>query len=110
MWKTFVTSLGTAIVAFLIAIVTVPTDFVVGRLKFALNRAEQRDERSARLSEEVSTYIFTAQIFREFFARDLDQETVKFTIKEYNDAITNLRAHEYVNRATIHRYWSEATA
>ncbi|HYI08117.1 MAG TPA: hypothetical protein VEK57_03510 [Thermoanaerobaculia bacterium] len=29
---------------------------------------------------------------------------------EYNSAIVNLRAHEYVNRETIRRYWSDQTA
>ena len=110
MLKTFVAAASTAIVTFLVAIITVPTDFVVGRLKFAMNRADQRDERYKVVSDEVSRYVFASQIFGEFFARDLDRGTAEATIKEYNDAIVALRTHEYAHRATIRKYWSDATA
>jgi hypothetical protein len=110
MLKASVAALSTALVTFLVAIVTIPTDYVAGRLKFAINRADQREDRYSKLSEEASRFIFAAQIFREFLARDLDRETVTSTISEYNTAIVNLRAHEYANRAMIRKYWSEETA
>jgi hypothetical protein len=110
MLKTFIAAASTAIVTFLVAIISIPTDFVVGRLKFAMNRADQRDERYKTVSDEVSRYVFAAQTFNEFFARDLDRATVEATIKEYNEAIVDLRTHEYAHRATISKYWPEATA
>lgn len=110
MWKIFTATLSAALVSFLIAVLAIPTDHVVGRLKFAINRADQRDDRSERLSEEVSRYVFAAQIMREFFARNLDAATVHSTIAAYNEAVVNLRAHEYANRAMIRKYWSDDTA
>jgi hypothetical protein len=108
-WKTFTAAATTAIVAFVVAIITIPTDFVVGRLKFAMNRADQRESRYKTVSDEVSRYVFAAQIFSEFFARDLDHTTVENTVKEYNDAVVELRTHEYAHRATIRKYWPDET-
>lgn len=100
-----------ALVTFLVAVITVPTDWVVGRFKFAINRADERQATYTALAKEVSTYVFEAHIFQEFFEQNItNRTTVGSSVESYNAAITALRSDQYATRAALGRYWSSADA
>ena len=111
MWKQIITAIATALVTFIVAVVTVPTEYIVGRLRFYVNRADLREDRYPKVATELSTYVFEAQNFQEYFRDNItNQETLKSEIGDYNRAISLVRADQYANRAMLLRYWGNSAA
>lgn len=92
----------------LVGVLTVFSGSIVESVKFQLNRADLRSERYQSLSTDLSNYVFSVEIFQEFFQENWTTlEALEGIIPRYNDAITNLRKNEYVYLQWLHQYWDE---
>lgn len=112
LWSKFVDSLtqqlGLFLVVALIGILTVFSDNLAARIKFALNRANLREDRYAALSSQLSGYIFDCELVQEDLTKGLTtMDDLTPIINNYNKDVTDLRRNEYANQALIARYWDD---
>jgi hypothetical protein len=106
-----ITGVATALVTFVVAVVTVPTDYIVGKLRFYANQGDLREVRYPKIATELSAYVFEAENFQEYFGDDItNPETLRTEIADYNRAISLVRADQYANRAIVLRYWGTDVA
>lgn len=79
---------------------------LVEQLKLRVSRAELRIKQYEEFAKDLSTFLFQAELQHEFLSADWatpkDHEEIT---KEYNAAITTLRAKELVYLAWAERYW-----
>ena len=92
---------------FLVAILTVFSDKIVGRIRFALNRADLRSKYYEQLALGLSTFVFYSDLFYlrqvrlESHFEDLD------AIRgQVNESFVTLKTNEYIYRSWVRRYWS----
>jgi hypothetical protein len=99
---------STYVVTAVFGILTVFSDHFAGNIKSALNRANDRGDRYAALSRQLSGYVFDCELVQEYLANGwTTRDGLVPVITDYNNDITNLRRDEYANRAMLTRYWSK---
>jgi hypothetical protein len=100
-------NLGTWLGAAIVALLTVFSDKIIGRIRFALNRADLRAKYFEELAIDLSTYLFFASLFHERYARGWtdDPDDLSAIGSEINGAVTTLRKKEYVYRSWVRKYW-----
>jgi len=70
-----------------------------------------REVRYPKIATELSSYVFEAENFQEYFRDDItNTETLRSEIADYNRAISLVRADQYANRAIVLRYWGKDVA
>jgi hypothetical protein len=112
LWSKFVDSftqqLGLFLIVALIGILTVFSDNLAARIKFALNRTNLREDRYAALSSQLSGYIFDCELVEEDLTKGwTTMNDLTPIINDYNKDLTDLRRNEYADRALIARYWDD---
>ncbi len=104
----FTQQIGVAMIAAVIGILSLFSDNLAERIKFALNRANARGDIYASLSNQLSGYIFDCELFEEHLANGwTTKDELTPIIVDYNKDITELRRKEYANRAMIAKYWDK---
>jgi hypothetical protein len=100
-------ALRTWLATTVVALLTVFSDRIIGRVRFALNRADLRTKYFEELAIDLSSYVFFASLFHERYARGWadDPEDIAGIGGEINGAVTTLRKKEYVYRSWVRRYW-----
>lgn len=101
------TALRTWLAAMFVGLLTVFSDRIIGRVRFALNRADLRTKYFEEVAIDLSTYLFYATLFHERYVRGWadDPEDLARIADEINGAVTTLRKKEYVYRSWVKRYW-----
>jgi hypothetical protein len=92
-----------------VGILTVFSDKILGRIRFALNRADLRSEYYEKLALDLSTFIFYSDLYH---LRHVRGETKRGELDsaggEVNAAFVQLKTNEYVYRSWVRRYWKES--
>jgi hypothetical protein len=100
--------LETWLVLFLVGILTVFSDKIVGRVRFALNRADLRSNYYEQLALGLSTFVFYSDLF---YVRHVRHEShfadVGAIVGDVNESFVTLKTKEYVYRSWVRRYWSD---
>jgi len=105
------TQTATWLVAFGIGLLTLFSSRITEKVKFALNRADQRTKQYEELATEVSQYIFSAELNAEFIEHGwTTKATMTGLLKDYNESITALRKKEFVYLSWIKKFWGENKA
>jgi hypothetical protein len=102
-------NLGAWLAATIVALLSIFSDKILGRIRFSLNRADLRSKYFEELAVDLSTYIFWAEIFLERFQKGwIEPDDIGAIGGEVNGAITTLRKKEYLYLSWIKRYWGLA--
>jgi len=103
----FVNNVGAWLAATVVGLLTIFSDKILGRIRFALNRADLRVKYFEELAVDLSTYMFFAELFHERYVRGWtdDPDDLGAVGGEVNEAVTTLRKKEYVYRSWVRRYW-----
>ena len=93
---------------FLVAILTVFSDKIVGRVRFALNRADLRSKYYEQLALDLSTFVFYSDLFHVRRVRGESHFGDLGAIGgQVNESFVTLKTNEYVYRSWVRRYWSD---
>jgi hypothetical protein len=93
---------------FLVAILTVFSDKIVGRIRFALNRADLRSKYYEQLALDLSTFVFYSDLFHVRRVRGESHFGDLGAIGgQVNESFVTLKTNEYVYRSWVRRYWSD---
>ena len=105
-------NLATWLLGVFVALLTVFSDRIVGRIRFRLNKSDLRVRYFEELALAVSTYLFFAGLFEERHRRGWanDPDDMNGIGGEVNRAITTLRAKEFIYRAWAKKYWGPGAA
>ena len=105
-------NVGTWLAAVIVALLTIFSDKILGRIRFSLNRADLRVKYFEQLATDLSTYVFWVEVYHERFQRHWtdDLEDLEQIAGELNTAMTNLRKNEYVYLSWVHKYWGKNAA
>jgi len=103
--------LGTFLLTALVALLTVFSQSITEKIKFALDRADARQEKLAKLSDDLGIFLFDCELEQEDLAEGATKRDLMADAGgELNAAISSLRDSEYSNRAMITTYWSAEKA
>jgi hypothetical protein len=106
---TIVEHIETWFVVFLIGLLTVFSDKLIGRIRFALNRADLRSKYYEELALNLSTFVFYADLYHVRLTRGESHfDDVPAIGGEVNESYVTLKTKEYVYRSWVRRYWSQA--
>lgn len=98
----------TWVVGIIIAILGLFSGQIVESIKFSLNKADYRSKYYEELAVDFSQYLFRSEILHEFLEENwTTKPTLTSIVKQYNDAIREIRKKEYVYLSWIDRYWEE---
>jgi hypothetical protein len=99
-------NVGAWLGATLVALLTVFSDKIIGRIRFRLNRADLRAKYFEELALDLSSYIFWAEVYHERFQKGWtsDPEDLSAVAGELNVAMVTWRKKEYVYRSWVRRY------
>jgi hypothetical protein len=90
----------------LILILTIFSEKLLEKLKFAMNRANLRTKQFEQMAMDLSNYIFSTELLHEYYVHGFtDAKTLNPIVEEYNDAITVIRRKEHVYRSWVARFW-----
>jgi hypothetical protein len=91
----------------LVALLTIFSDKILGRIRLRINRADLRVKYFEQLATDLSTYIFWVEVLHERHAKGWmdDPEDIGSIVGELNGAFTTLRIKEYVYRSWVRKYW-----
>jgi len=105
-------NVGAWLGATLVALPTVFSDKIIGRIRFRLNCADLRAKYFEELALDLSSYIFWAEVYNERFQKGWtsDPEDLSVLAGELNVAMVTWRKKEYVYRSWVRRYWGPAAA
>jgi hypothetical protein len=105
------TQTATWVGTLVVAILAVFSSYFTEKIKFALNRADQRTKQFEEIATEVSHYIFSAELNREFIEHGWTTEsTMKKLLDDYNESVTALRKKEFVYQSWIQKFWGKKEA
>jgi hypothetical protein len=91
-----------------VALLTVFSDKIIGRVRLAVNRADLRTQYFEELAIALSSFVFYADLFHVRHVRnESDFDDVPTIVGEANGAYTTLRTKEYVYRSWVRRYWNK---
>jgi len=97
------------IVSFLIAFVSIFSDSITQRIKTNFNRANIQTEGYEKIANNISQYIFAAELIKDFYKdHHKDPAYAKMIAKEYNNYITEIRKTEYSHLALIKKHSGES--
>jgi hypothetical protein len=109
MLETFKSQAATWFIGAVIAILTVFSGKIVESLKFSLNRANLRTKNYEQLSQDLSEFVFMAELNHEFLENDwTTKPTLTGLLNDYNDSKTKVRKSEFVYRSWISKYWDKS--
>jgi hypothetical protein len=92
----------------LVGLLTVFSDKIVGRVRFALNRADLRSKYYEALALDLSTFVFYSDLFHVRYIRGESHfKDVDAIRGEVNGSFVTLKTKEYVYRSWVRRYWSD---
>src|SRR5580704_15339047 len=96
----------------IVALLTIFSDKILGRIRWRLNRADLRTKYFEELAVDLSAYLFYAEIFHERYRRGWtdDPNDLEAVRREVNGAVTTLRKKEYVYRSWAKKYWGREPA
>ncbi|MBB6187003.1 hypothetical protein [Rhodanobacter sp. MP7CTX1] len=101
--------LQTWLVLAVVALLSVFSDKLIGRIRFALNRADLRSKYYEELALDLSTFLFYVDLYHLRLVRGETSSTDMPDIGgEVNGSYVTLKTKEYVYRSWVRRYWSEA--
>jgi hypothetical protein len=104
-------NLGVWLASLIVALLTIFSDKILGRVRLSLNKADLRVKYFEQMANDLSTYIFWAEIFHECYVRNwLDEDHIAGIGGEVNGAVTTLRTKEYVYRSWAKKYWNSEMA
>ena len=107
-WNWIKTNVATTIATLFLSIITIFSNTLTERIKFALNRADLRTTSYEKITHDVSGFVFFDENATESLKQGLtDKNALTNVITPYNDAITELRSQEYVIRSWLNRYWQK---
>ncbi len=107
--ETFVTHLETWLILLVVSLLTVFSDKLLGRIRFALNRADLRSKYYEELALDLCTFVFFADLFHVRYLRgEQDGGDMEAVRGEVNSAYVNLKTKEFVYRSWVRRYWNDA--
>jgi hypothetical protein len=91
-----------------VGLLTALSDKIVGRVRFALNRADLRSKYYEELARDLSAFVFYADLFHVRHIRgESDFADLPAICDDVNEAFVTLKTKEYVYRSWITRYWSQ---
>ena len=100
--------LQTWLILAFVGLLTALSDKIIGRVRFALNRADLRSKYYEELALALSTFVFYADLFHVRHIRgELHFGDLPGIGDEVNQAFVTLKTKEYVYRSWIRRYWSQ---
>ena len=100
--------LQTWLILAFVGLLTAFSDKIVGRVRFALNRADLRSKYYEELARDLSTFVFYADLFHVRHIRgELHFGDLPGIAGEVNQAFVTHKTKEYVYRSWIRRYWGE---
>lgn len=89
-----------------VGLLTVFSDKIIGRVRFALNRADLRSKYYEELAISLSSFLFFVDLYHVRLIRgESDFEDVSAIAGEVNGAYVALKTKEYVYRSWVRRYW-----
>lgn len=101
--------LETWLVVAIVALLSVFSDKLIGRIRFAINRADLRSKYYEKLALDLSTFLFYTDLFHLRYVRgELDVDDLSAIAGEVNGSYVTLKTKEYVYRSWVRRYWSES--
>ena len=93
----------------MVALLTVFSDKIIGRIRRALNRADLRSKYFEELAADLSSFVFYADLFHLRHVRgEAHFEDVPSIGEEVNVAYVTLKKKEYVYRSWVRRYWTQS--
>jgi len=99
--------LETWLIVSLVGILTVFSDTIIARVRFALNRADLRSKYFEELALDLSTFVFYSDLFHlRHFRHESHFRDVKAIGDDVNQSFTTLKTKEYVYRSWVRRYWA----
>ena len=97
------------LVAIIVALLAIFPNYLIEKVKDALNRSDQRFAHFEEVSSDLSEYDFEAQLFFEYYQQGwTTTNSLTPIVNDYNSMITKLRRREQLNRAVISRFWGKA--
>jgi len=91
----------------IVTLLTVFSNTLTERVKFGLDRADLRQAKFAKLSDDLSIYLFDCELEQEYLEEGVSRiDLYNSAGQELNNSITELRKTEYSNRAIIATYWN----
>jgi len=95
----------------LIVVLTLMSTLMVEYFKGFAATARDRQRTFEVISRVIGHYVFMAELEQEFMENNWTSLAEKQPItKEYNEAVTVLREHEFKNAALIVKYWNNESA
>jgi hypothetical protein len=95
----------------LITLLTLFSNTLTERIKTALDRAEARQDKFTKLSDDLGMFLFDCELMQKDLAEGSSKQAFKENVAgDFNASITSLLASEYSNRAMITHYWNAETA
>jgi hypothetical protein len=109
--KSVIEHAGTWFVGLVLAVLGVFSDRIVGRLRFALNRADLRAKCYEEMAESISHFVFLIdRMVNVYYGSTWVTDKGKSAIASEYDAITNeIMRKEYVYQSWMKRYWGKET-
>jgi hypothetical protein len=104
MWEDLWKGMGAGLAAALVAVITVFSDRIVGRIRLAMNRADLRAKQYEEMALDLSDFVFHAELQYEFHEAGWNANAIT---KDYNKSITTLRGKEFVYRSWVRRFWTK---
>ena len=107
--QTFVTHLETWLILAVVSLLTIFSDKLLGRIRFALNRADLRSKYYEELALDLSTFVFFADLFHVRYLRgEQNCGDIEAVAGEVNGAYVTLKTKEFVYRSWVKRYWNDS--
>jgi hypothetical protein len=102
-------NLGIWVATTIVALLTIFSDKILGRIRFSLNKADSRAKYFEEMAERLSTFVYWAELFYEGFAtnRYENEEYYAGLSGSIDVAVTELLTREYVYRSWMKSYWSK---
>jgi hypothetical protein len=96
------------LVAIIVALLAIFPNYLVEKIKDALNRSDQRFAHFEEVSVDFSEYAFDSQLVFEYYQHAwTTTNSLTPIINDYNNVITKIMKREPLNRAVINRYWGK---
>ena len=104
-------NVGAWLAATIVALLTIFSDKILGRIRLRVNRADLRVKYFEKLAVDLSTYVFWAEVFLGRFQFGwLDPDDIGAIGGELNGAMITVRRREYLYRSWVLKYWGEDAA
>jgi hypothetical protein len=100
--------IGTWLALTFVGLLTVFSDKILGRIRFALNRADLRSAYYEELAANLSAFVFYADLFHVRMIRgESGFDDLPDIAGDVNEAYVTLKTKEYVYRSWVRRYWNK---